>query len=135
MTLFLLLVSLIVVNLLEWGGRFQIYQPFILIVNLTSSLLMSGMVANLGILISLRSRSVQSAAQTIMLTLFMPFILLQAVVFLLPTFIPRETVHGLLERFDLISVLLVVFITFVVLNIGLFFGANARFNRSRLIFP
>ena len=90
MTLFLLLVSLMVVNALEWNGALQIYQSTILWINVSASLLMSGMVASLGILISLHSPTVQSAAQTIMLMLFTPFLLLQAVVFLLPTLVPKR---------------------------------------------
>jgi ABC-2 type transport system permease protein len=133
MTLFLLLVSLVVVNLMEWNGRFQIYQPDILWINLSASLLMSGMVASLGILISLRSPTVQSAAQTIMLMLFLPAMLLQAVVFLLPTFLPRETVRAFLDRMDLISITSVFLVLLLAITIGLFLGAIARFRRAILI--
>lgn len=132
-TLFLLLVSLVMVNLLEWNGGFQIYQPTIMGINLFGSLLMSGMVTNLGILISLRSPTVQSAAQTIMLLLFMPFMLLQAMVFLLPTFLPKETVKAFLDCLDITTILLIFLAGLLVANVGLFLGAIARFKRTRLI--
>lgn len=133
MTLFLLLVSLGVVNILNWGDGFQIYRLDILLVNFFGSLLMSGMVASLGILISLRSPTVQSAAQTIMIMLFMPFLLLQAVVFLLPSFLPQEIVKAYLDQLDFTGIMLVVLVALVIANIGLFLGVLARFQRSRLI--
>jgi len=94
---------------------------------------MSGMVANLGILVSLRSPTVQNAAQIIMLLLFMPFLLLQAVVFLLPTFLPEGTVKTILDRLDFTTILLVFLAVLLVANIGLLLGAMARFQRSKLI--
>ena len=133
MTLFLLLVSLVVVNLLEWDGGFHGYQPSILWLDLAASLLMSGMVANLGILISLRAPTVQNAAQTIMLMLFMPFLLLQAVVFLLPTFLPKEAVQSLLVRLDTTTIALILLSLVLAANVGLLLGAMTRFKRSRLI--
>lgn len=133
MTLFLLLVSLVVVNILVWNGELQIYHPYILWINISVSLLMSVMVASLGILISLRSKTVQSAAQTIMLMLFMPFLLGQAVVFLLPTFLPRETVKAFLDNLDFNMIMLVFLGVLLAVDIGLLLGAIARFQRPRLI--
>lgn len=133
MTLFLLLVSLVVANLLVWNGGFQIYEPSILWINVFASFLMSGMVTSLGILISLRSPTVQSAAQSIMLMLFMPFILLQAVVFLLPTFLPTATITALVDRLNFTNIVLVILAILLVADIVLFLGAISRFQRSRLI--
>lgn len=133
-TLFLLLVSLVVANLLTLGDGFQIYRLDILLINFFSSLLMSGMVANLGILISLRSATVQSAAQTIMLMLFIPILLLQAVTFLLPTFMSRETISSYLDRLDFTSIMLIFMAVLLVVAIGLFLGVLARFQRSKMIF-
>jgi ABC-2 type transport system permease protein len=133
MTLFLLLVSLVVFNILDWNGGFQIYQRTILGINLSASLLMSGMVASLGILISLRSPTVQNAAQTIMLMLFMPFLLLQAVVFVLPTLLPKEAVKTILDRLDLTTILLILLVILLLANIGFLLGAITRFQRTKLI--
>ena len=133
MTLFLLLISLVVVNVFEWHGALQIFQSSILWINVSASLLMSGMVASLGILISLRSPTVQSAAQTLMLMLFIPFLLLQAAVFLLPTFVSKETISALLEKLDLTTIMLTLLFLLLLANIGLLLGAWARFQRSKLI--
>jgi len=133
MTLFLLLVSLVVVNILTWDGGLRIYQPEILGIDLSASFLMSGMVANLGILISLRSPTVQSAAQSLMLMLFMPFLLLQAVVFLLPTFLPAEVVKGYLAKLDFLNIALVILGVMLIATLGLLLGAFSRFKRSKLI--
>ena len=134
MTLFLLAVSLVVVNGLEWSGHFLFYQASIFWKDIAASLLVSGMVSSLGILISLRSPTVQNAAQTIMLALFMPLLLLQAVVFLLPTFVPVDSIKAKLELLDVESIIIIILLVLVGLNIGLFFGAKARFRRSKLIF-
>jgi len=133
MTLFLLLVSLGMVNILDWNGSIQFYSMNMLWTNLAASLLMSGLVANLGILISLRSPTVQNAAQMVMLMLFMPLLILQGVVFLLPNFMPVDTIKSYLENLDVESIILIILLVLLVTNIGLFFGARARFKRSMLI--
>ncbi len=133
MTLILLFVSLVVVNAIEWQGSFRVYQGMILGVNIAVSLLISGMVSSLGILVSLRSRTVQNAAQTIMLLLFMPLMLLQALVFLLPSFLPSELIKAFLERIDMEMVLVVYLVILLLVNVALFFGAIGRFKRSKLI--
>jgi ABC-2 type transport system permease protein len=133
MTLFLLLVSLVVVNILTWDGGMRFYQPEILGIDLTGSFLMSVLVTSLGTLISLRSPTVQSAAQSLMLMLFMPFLLLQAVVFLLPTFLPAEVVRGYLVKLDFLTIALVVLGIMLIITFGLLLGAFARFKRSKLI--
>jgi hypothetical protein len=94
---------------------------------------MSVLVTSLGTLISLRSPTVQSAAQSLMLMLFMPFLLLQAVVFLLPTFLPAEVVKGFLAQLDFLTIALVVLGIMLVISFGLFFAAVFRFKRSKLI--
>jgi len=133
MTLLLLVVSLAMVNIFTWNGRIQSYQAAILWIDLAASLLMSGMVANLGILISLRSPTVQNAAQTLMLVLFMPLLLLQAVVFLLPGFVPVESIKAVFASLDIDAGMRVFLLILVAANIGLFLGAGKRFKRSKLI--
>jgi ABC-2 type transport system permease protein len=133
MTLFLLAVSLVVVNMLDWSGQLLFYQHDIFWMDLAASLLVSGLVSSLGILISLRAPTVQNAAQTIMLALFMPLLLLQAVVFLLPSFIPVDTIKARLALMDFESIVLIFLVILLVANIGLFIGAKARFQRAKLI--
>lgn len=133
MTLILLFVSLMVVNLLDGKAGFQIYKPDILWMDLLASALMAGFVSNLGIVISLRSATVQAASQSIMLMLFMPVMLLQAVVFLLPNFLPQATVKTIAAQLNFTSILVVFLIVLLVLNILLFLGAISRFQRAKLI--
>lgn len=133
MTLLFLVISLVVVNILEWNGRLQLFEPTILWTDIALSLLTSGLVANLGILVSLRSRTVQSAGQTIMSLLFIPALVLQAIVFLLPTFLPVEEIKAALGTLDFDSILLAGLAIVLVLDLALLMGALARFQRSKLL--
>ena len=133
MTLFLLVVSLVTVNVFGGRGQFRFYQPAIFWLDIVSSMLVSGLVSSLGILISLRAPTVQNAAQTIMLALFMPLLLLQAVVFLLPSFVPVDQTKDWLAQLDFGTIIAILLIVLVAANVGLFLGTLARFKRSNLI--
>jgi len=65
--------------------------------------------------------------------LVVPIFGLQAVVFLLPTFIPMETIREFLGRFDYDQILMIFLGVLLVADIGLFLTAMSRFKRSRLI--
>ena len=133
MTLFLLFVSLVTVNVFGGRAQFRFYQPAIFWLDIVSSMLVSGLVSSLGILISLRAPTVQNAAQTIMLALFMPLLLLQAVVFLLPSFVPVDQTKDWLAQLDFGTIITILLIVLVAANVGLFLGTLARFKRSNLI--
>ena len=133
MTVFLLLMSLVIVNLLMWAGKFQFYQMNIFLADIGLSLLFSGLMVTLGILISLRSATVQSAQQVLMMALVIPIFGLQAVVFLLPTFLPMENIREFLGRFDYDQILLIFLGVLLLADIGLLLAAMSRFKRSRLI--
>ena len=133
MTVFLLLMSLVIVNVLMWAGKFQFYQMKIFLADIGLSLLFSGLMVTLGILISLRSATVQSAQQVLMMALVIPIFGLQAVVFLLPTFIPMENIREFLGRFDYDQILLIFLGVLLLADIGLLLAAMSRFKRSRLI--
>jgi ABC-2 type transport system permease protein len=133
MTIFLLVMSLVIVNVFMWNGTFQVYQMNILLADLALSVLFSGLIVSLGILISLHSATVQSAQQALMMALVVPIFGLQAVVFLLPTFIPMETIREFLGRFDYDQILMIFLVVLLVADIGLFLTAMSRFKRSRLI--
>lgn len=133
MALLLLLVSLMVVNLFDGKSEFQIYQANILWMDILGSLLVAGFVSGLGIVISLRSATVQAASQSIVVLLFMPFLLLQAVVFLLPVFLPKTTIQAILDQLNFNNIIIVVLVVILVADILLFLGALSRFQRSRLI--
>jgi ABC-2 type transport system permease protein len=133
MTVFLLLMSLVIVNVLMWAGKFQFYQVNIFLADIGLSLLFSGLMVTLGILISLRSATVQSAQQVLMMALVIPIFGLQAVVFLLPTFLPMDTIREFLGRFDFEQILLIFLGVLLLADIGLLLAAMSRFKRSRLI--
>jgi ABC-2 type transport system permease protein len=133
MTVFLLLMSLVIVNVLMWDGKFQFYHLNIFLADIGLSLLFSGLMVTLGILISLRSATVQSAQQVLMMALVIPIFGLQAVVFLLPTFLPMEKIREFLGRFDYDQVLLIFLGVLLLADIGLMMAAMSRFKRSRLI--
>ena len=133
MTQLLLFVSLLVVNLLDGQSGFHNFQSNIFGLDILASLLMAGFVSSLGIVISLRSPTVQAASQSIMLMLFMPFLLLQAVAFLLPVVLPKATVTALAAQLNFTNIVLVILAILLVVDIVLFLGALARFQRSRLI--
>jgi ABC-2 type transport system permease protein len=134
MALLLLIVSLVVVNLLDGEAGFHSYQPDILWIDILGSLLVSGFVSSLGILISLRSATVQAASQSIILMIFLPFMLLQAVAFLLPVFLPRAAVRAMLDQLNFTSIMVAILVALLVVDIVLLLGAISRFQRSRLIF-
>jgi len=135
MSLLLLFVSLLVVNLLDDKSGFQIYQTNILWMDILGSLLVAGFVSGLGIVISLRSATVQAASQSIVVMLFLPLMLLQAAVFLLPAFLPRATVQALADQLSFNNIIMVVLVLLLVVDVILFLGAMSRFQRSRLISP
>jgi len=133
MTFLLLCVSLMVANLMIGGDGFQMYQANIFWIDICGSLLVAGFVSGLGIVISLRSATVQSATQSIMMMLFLPFLLLQAVVFLLPVFLPRATIQEILNQLNFTNIMVVILVLLLVVDVILFLGAVSRFQRSRLI--
>lgn len=132
-TILLLMTSLVIVNVFMWNGRFQFYQMNILLADFTFSVLFSGLIVNLGTLSSLRSATVQSAQQMLMMMFIIPFFGIQAVVFLLPTFLPMESIREFLRRFDYDQILMIFAGVLLVANIGLLLANMARFKRSRLI--
>jgi ABC-2 type transport system permease protein len=133
MTVFLLMMSLVIVNVLMWAGKFQFYQMDIFLADIGLSVLFSGLMVTLGILISLRSATVQSAQQVLMMALVIPIFGLQAIVFLLPTFLPMENIREFLGRFDYDQILLIFLGVLLLADIGLLLAAMSRFKRSRLI--
>jgi ABC-2 type transport system permease protein len=133
MTIILLAMSLVIVNILVWKGKFQFYPLDILLTDLGFGLVFSGFMVTMGILISLRSATVQSAQQVLMMIVVIPIFGLQAIVFLLPTFLPMATIREFLGRLDYNQLLLILLAVFLVTDISLLLAAMSRFKRSRLI--
>ena len=134
LTLILLALSLLVANLVAWQGYFAFYPPLLLITDVVVSLLMSGVVASLGVLISLRSATVQGAQQALMGALLIPLMLLQIVPIVLMSIVPNgRALIGQITKANFTTVIAVIGGVFLLLNIGLFAAALARFKRARLI--
>ncbi len=129
MTILLLLMSLVIVNILMWNGKFQFYTLSILLADLGLGALFSGLMATMGILVSLRSATVQSAQQMLMMIIVIPIFGLQAIVFLLP----MEKTREFLGRFNLNQFLLIFLGVLLLADVGLLLAAMSRFKRSRLI--
>jgi ABC-2 type transport system permease protein len=133
-TLLILLLSLIPVNALYWSGRIMVYQPDIALANVVVSLLMSGLVASLGVLISLRSATTQGAQQTLMLLLMLPIVVLQIGPMLMLSLVPDgEAILKQWLSVDLAYIMLVLVGILLVADAGLLLAAMARFRRARLI--
>jgi ABC-2 type transport system permease protein len=71
-TMLVLLLGLVTVNAAHWEGTVLLYTPMIALGNVAFSLLLSILVSGLGVLISLRSSTVQGAAQALMFSFFIP---------------------------------------------------------------
>jgi ABC-2 type transport system permease protein len=134
MTLLVLLVSLITVNILHWEGQIMFYRANMAWAHVCVGLLMSGLIASLGVLVSLRSATVQGAQQALMSIILVPLMLLQVVPMLLLSVISngRDLLRQLISinftHFALITVGILA-----ALNVGFLVAAMARFKRARLI--
>lgn len=81
----ILLVSLVTINIAVSGQGLLIFSPFLTINALVFSILVSGLSASIGVLVSLRASSVRQAQQWMsfgMLVLYLPFMFIQ--------FIPKK---------------------------------------------
>ncbi|HEM47260.1 MAG TPA: hypothetical protein ENO23_09495, partial [Alphaproteobacteria bacterium] len=83
-----LAITLLVVNLMHWDGAILFYEPEILVAGLVVSLLVSALIASLGVLISLRSATAQGAQQALISALLVPIMLLQVVPMITITVVP-----------------------------------------------
>jgi ABC-2 type transport system permease protein len=82
LTWVIMLSSIVTVNLSSAGNGLQFYSPELLLVALVFSLLVSGLSASIGVLVSLRAGSARQAQQMMsagMLVLFVPFLLIRFV--------------------------------------------------------
>ena len=131
MTLFALLVSLVTVNVanaVQGDGGFLFYSWRMLMADLGLSLLLAITVSGAGVLISLRSSTVQEAQQILMSAFMIPPMIL-GFIFL--------AIHDRLGEppswLDFTGVILIVVAVLTVLAVTLTAAAIARFQRARLI--
>jgi ABC-2 type transport system permease protein len=120
--------SLITVNLTSGVNEILFYQVDVLLVNMILSLLISSVVCSAGILISLRSDTVQEASQRLMSMLLVPPSLLGALVLLLGL---RPKV--VLSAYEPWQILIAFSGVLVLIITVLFMAARWGFRRSNLI--
>ena len=127
-TIVFLLVGLVTVNIKFWDGEILFYSPLLITANLTISLLMATTVAGTGVLISLRSATVQQATQVLMMIFLVPLIVVQAASMLFL----RQMIEYF-ETLDAVQLLVITVAVLLVIDIAVNLAALMRFRRSKLI--
>jgi hypothetical protein len=119
---------------IHWEGRFLFFDGTIFLLNLGLSLFLSGLVASLGVFISLRAEKVQSAQQTLVFIFLVPLMILQAVPMVMMSVVPngREILESFLSK-DFTFFAVLAFTALLLINGGLLWGALLRFQRSKLL--
>jgi ABC-2 type transport system permease protein len=131
LTWIILLMSLLVVNISAGHGELLLFPVTIGAGALTFSLLVCGLAASLGVLVSLRAGSVRQAQQLMsagMLVIFVPLMLIQ---FLPPGLL--ISAGNFLQRTDPLQAALGVALVLLMVDIALVLVAMRLFRRSRLI--
>jgi ABC-2 type transport system permease protein len=108
-----------------------VYTPVVALADLSLSFLAAVLFASAGVLISMRAKTVQQAAQVLMSILLVPGMLLQLVLFVFMT-----QFRGMIDRIvsqDGRQLLAVVLAIMVVLATGTLTAAVVSFRRSRLV--
>ena len=127
-TVVILLLSLVAANVAHWDGEILLYTLTVALADVALSFLMATLTASVGVLISLRSVTVQEATQTLMALFLLSPILLGMLLFVF-----SDQVGAFFSPLDATQILLIVVAVLTVLNVGLLAAAMARFQRSWLI--
>jgi ABC-2 type transport system permease protein len=131
LTWVIMLASIVTINVSSGGGGLLFYSPLITLAALVFSILISGLSASIGVLVSLRAGSARQAQQMMsagMLVLFLPFMLIQ--------YVPVEWLRYLEEIATTTSPVQIAFYLAMVLVIieGILIAIAMRlFQRSKLI--
>ena len=131
LTWVILLVSLVTINVV-FGGQGLLFFPFDMTIGaLLFSILISGLSASIGVLVSLRASSVRQAQQWMsagMLVLFLPLMFIQ--------FVPKgwiASIISVLKNVDLYTAAILVVVALVVIELVLIAITMRMFQRSKLI--
>jgi ABC-2 type transport system permease protein len=131
LTWLIMLASLVTINVAFRGGGLLFYPLPMTLAALVFSVLISGLSACIGVLVSLRAGSVRQAQQMMsagMLVLFLPFMLIQ--------FIPKgwlRSIGNLLLVVDPIQIAIWIALGLAVIELLLILIALRLFQRSKLI--
>jgi ABC-2 type transport system permease protein len=133
-TLVLLLISLVTVNIANWGGHILFYKPSILLAALAFSFLVAMLTAGAGVLFSLRAATAQEAQQTLMAVLLIPPMILQFALFaILGSESGEARFREVLSALSFEQIILVIVAVLLALDVVLLMATMARFKRARLI--
>jgi ABC-2 type transport system permease protein len=126
-TLLVLLISILVVNIANWEGSVIFYNLPIGLGSVAMSFLVSTTMAGAGVLISMRSETVQQAAQLLMAVLLVPAIVLQVGLFVLV-----DQLRDVIGAIDGAQMLIIILIGLAVIDAIVMAAALWRFQRARL---
>jgi ABC-2 type transport system permease protein len=136
-TLFVLLLSLVTLNVFHWEGELIFYRLEVFIATLVFSLAIAVLVAALGVLISMRAPTVQEAQQKLFSILMLPPMLLGflPMIFLALPDNPaaREIFGEILINFNADLAVWIIIGIFMMIDTGLLFLVVKRFKRARLV--
>lgn len=135
MTMVVLLIGLVTVNVTHWEGQLLLYSPTIALAGAVLSLLVAVLMAGAGVLISLRSATVQAATQTLIFAiLIVPMVLQVAFVVALGAGPEgKALIRQTLGTLGSPQVVLIFFAALALVDVALLLAAMARFQRPRLI--
>jgi len=126
-TLAAILLGLVTVNVAHWEGKLLLLTPTIALADLALSFLLATLATGAGILISLRSKTVQEAQQTLTVVLIFPPMVLGMIMMAL-----QDRVRELVGAFQGEQILLIIIAILAVADVVVFVAAMARFQRSRM---
>lgn len=93
------IVALIPLNILHGDGRLLVYSPVVALSGMALSFLLSGLMSNIGVMISLQAETVKQAQQKLGLSVFiLAYMIPMAGVYLL-RYVPKETRDVFLQPF------------------------------------
>ena len=127
-TLLAILLGLVTVNAAHGEGHVLLYSPTVAVADVVLSFLVATFVAGIGILISLRSSTVQAAQQLLMTILLIPPLVL-AVIFS----VFHKQIGNALGGIDFMQVVLIAMGVLIAADAVLLLAIMARFRRARLI--
>lgn len=130
MTLVVLLLSLVTVNIAHGEGKLLLYTPTVAIADLVLSFLLATLFSGAGILVSMRTETVQQASQIVMSILLVPAMILQVIGLVVMTQ-DRDLIHKI-ASLDGEQLLLIVLAVLIPLTVGVLAAAVLSFRRSRL---
>jgi ABC-2 type transport system permease protein len=127
-----LLLGAVTVNILEWQGQLLFYRTSVAVGAMGLSLLGIGLVAGLGILISLRAPTVRQAQQRLLIPVTIVMLLPSLGAMLLPADQQARFFKWLVEA-DVTTLILGVLAVLLVIDAALLAAGLARFQRAKLI--